>query len=190
MKAQLSQVAQVLSGPSFQPVAPLPVTGWSVDSRTLERGDLFFALRGPRHDGHDYLGEAFARGAAAAVVERALDSAGPLVVVPDPLLALHQLARWARQRFSGRVVAVTGSAGKTTTKDVIAALLAVALPVGKSAGNLNNHVGLPLSLLRLPEEARAAVIEIAMNHPGEIRRLAAIARPGIGVVTNVGHAHA
>jgi len=169
---------------------PLPVSGWSVDSRTLAPGELFFALRGPRHDGHNYVAAAFARGAVAAVVEHALDSAGPLLVVPDALAALQALAGWVRGRFAGRVLAVTGSAGKTTTKDAIAHLLAAALPVGQSEGNLNNHVGVPLSLLRLPAQARAAVIEIGMNHAGEIRQLAGIARPNVGVVTNVGYAHA
>jgi len=187
MTTDLMQVAQALRSTGFQPV---PIIGWSVDSRTLAAGELFFALRGPRHDGHDYVREAFGRGAVAAVVERALDSAGPLLVVPDALAALHELARWARQQFPGSVVAVTGSAGKTTTKDLIADLLSVAFPVGRTVGNLNNHVGVPLSILRLPAGARAAVLEIAMNHPGEIRQLAAIARPGIAVVTNVGHAHA
>ncbi|MBM3745589.1 MAG: UDP-N-acetylmuramoyl-tripeptide--D-alanyl-D-alanine ligase [Acidobacteria bacterium] len=186
MTCDLSQAAGVLGAAA----EPLPVKGWSVDSRTLAPGDLFFALRGPRHDGHDYVAAAFARGAVAAVVERALDSAGPLLVVPDALAALHALAGWVRSRFAGRVVAVTGSAGKTTTKDAITHLLAVALPVGKSEGNLNNHVGVPLSLLRLPPQARAAVIEIGMNHAGEIRQLAGIARPSVGVVTNVGYAHA
>jgi UDP-N-acetylmuramoyl-tripeptide--D-alanyl-D-alanine ligase len=189
MKFELSQVAQVLCGAGLQ-TGERAVTGFSVDSRTLAAGDLFFALRGPHHDGHDYVADAFARGAAAAVVERSLDSAGPLLVVPDTLAALQSLAAWARRQWKGRLVAVTGSAGKTTTKDVIAALLSVALPVGKTVGNLNNHLGVPLSLLRLPGDARAAVIEIAMNHPGEIRRLAALARPQVGVVTNVGHAHA
>lgn len=187
MRFDLSQVTQAVGAASGVSGA---ATGWSVDSRTLEPGEVFFALRGPRHDGHDYVAAAFARGAVAAVVERALDSGGPLLVVPDALAALHALAGWARSRFEGRVVAVTGSAGKTTAKDAIAHLLAVALPVGKSEGSLNNHVGVPLSLLRLPAQARAAVLEIGMNHAGEIRQLAGIARPGVGVVTNVGHAHA
>lgn len=188
MILSLTQVAGAIGAATTPP--PVRVSGWSVDSRTLEAGDLFFALRGPNHDGHDFLGEAFARGAVAAVAERAADPGGPLLTAPDALEALQRLAAWARLRWRGRVVAVTGSAGKTTTKDMIAALLAVEMPVGKTEGNLNNHVGVPLSILRLPAEAKVAVLEMGMNHPGEIRRLAEIARPGVGVVTNAGHAHA
>jgi UDP-N-acetylmuramoyl-tripeptide--D-alanyl-D-alanine ligase len=164
------------------------ISGWSIDSRTLAAGDLFIALRGPQHDGHDYVRLALENGAAGAVVEQASDAAN-LLVVDDTLTALQKLAAWARCRWGGRVVGVTGSAGKTTTKEVIAHLLAVAMPVGKSAGNLNNHVGVPLSILRLPDSCRVAVVEMGMNHAGEIRALARIARPDVGVVTNVGYAH-
>ncbi len=165
------------------------VTGWSVDTRTLAPGDLFFALRGPVHDGHDFVNAALAKGAVSAVVGKDFPGSGNLLRVDDTLLALQKVAGWARERWGGRVVAITGSAGKTTTKDVIAHLLASELPVAKTVGNLNNHVGVPLSILRLPEAARVAVLEIGMNHAGEIRELARIARPDVGVVTNVGYAH-
>ena len=167
------------------------ITGWSVDSRTVTAGDLFFALRGPNHDGNAYVDDALRKGAAAAIADRyeAKQPDDPVLVVPDSLVALQKIASWARDQWRGEVVGVTGSAGKTSTKDVIAAMLSVKMPAGRTIGNLNNHVGVPLSILRLPGDARVAVLEIGMNHAGEIRDLARIARPRIGVVTNVGRAH-
>jgi UDP-N-acetylmuramoyl-tripeptide--D-alanyl-D-alanine ligase len=165
------------------------ITGWSVDSRTVQPGDLFFALRGPNHDGNAYVEQALSKGAAAAVADGAISVSGPVFRVPDALSALQHLASEARREWGGEVIGVTGSAGKTTTKDVIAALLAEGFPTAKTEGNLNNHVGLPLSLLRVDENARVAVLELGMNHAGEIRALADIARPDTGVVTNVGWAH-
>jgi UDP-N-acetylmuramoyl-tripeptide--D-alanyl-D-alanine ligase len=187
VKIPLQDVAAALGHPAGgdSPV----VTGWSVDTRTLEPGDLFFALRGPNHDGHDYVETAFARGAVAAVVERPINIAGTQMVVADSLDALQRLAAWARQRWGGEVVGVTGSAGKTTTKDAIAHLLSAGIRAGKTIGNFNNDVGVPLSILRLPDDVRVAVLEIGMNHAGEIQRLASMAKPRIGVVTNVGYAH-
>jgi len=163
------------------------ITGWCIDSRTVAPGDLFFALRGPNHDGNAYVEEVLAKGAVAAVAHEA--KPGTVLVVPDTLAALQSTAVWALAQWGGEVIGVTGSAGKTSTKDVIAAMLAASMPVGKTIGNLNNHVGVPLSILRLPREARVAVLEMGMNHAGEIRALCAIAKPRIGVVTNVGHAH-
>jgi UDP-N-acetylmuramoyl-tripeptide--D-alanyl-D-alanine ligase len=164
------------------------VSGWSVDTRTQNPGDVYFALRGPNHDGHDFIAAAQEKGAAAVVVERRSNRPNQLLV-GDTLKALGDLGAWARLHWGGEVIGVTGSAGKTTTKDAIAHLLAVELPVGKTLGNFNNHVGVPLSILRLPDGCRAAVLEMGMNHAGEIRELAAIAKPQIGVVTNVGYAH-
>src|SRR4051794_13973456 len=164
------------------------VSGWSVDTRTQNAGDVYFALRGPNYDGHNFLTAAIEKGAAALVVDHA--SNGPReLVVADTERALQDLGAWARCQWGGRVIGVTGSAGKTTTKDAIAHLLESELPVGKTNGNFNNHVGVPLSLLRLPDGCRAGVIEMGMNHAGEIRRLTEIARPQLGVVTNVGYAH-
>jgi UDP-N-acetylmuramoyl-tripeptide--D-alanyl-D-alanine ligase len=165
------------------------VTGWSTDSRTIEPGNFFFPLHGPNHDGHAYLSTAFQRGAVGAVVDRDVALTGLTIRVADTLAALQRIAAWARANWAGDVVGVTGSAGKTTTKEVIAWLLAREMPVGKTEGNFNNHVGLPLSILRLPVEARVAVLELGMNHAGEIRDLAKIARPRFAVVTNVGPAH-
>ncbi len=187
MRLSLREAAAAMSARGQAP--DCLVSGWSVDTRTLAEGDLFFALRGPNHDGHDFVAQAFEKGAVAAVVDRDVEAPGPLLTVSDTLSSLQSLAAWVRRRWAGTVAAVTGSAGKTTTKDVIAHLLATKLRTGKTVGNYNNHVGLPLSLLRLPDDAEVAVLEIGMNHAGEIKALAAIARPEIGVVTNVGYAH-
>jgi UDP-N-acetylmuramoyl-tripeptide--D-alanyl-D-alanine ligase len=168
-------------------VSDARVTGWSIDSRTVAPGDLFFALRGPNHDGNAFVDEVLRKGAVAAIANDV--QPGPVLVVPDTLEALQSTAVWALKQWGGEVIGVTGSAGKTSTKDVIATMLARSMPVGKTIGNLNNHVGVPLSILRLPSQARVAVLEMGMNHAGEIRALCAIARPRIGVVTNVGYAH-
>ncbi len=165
------------------------ISGWSVDSRTLVSGDLYFALRGPSHDGHDYVEQAIQKGAAGVVVDHSIEGVRNAMVVPDTLRALQSMARSARERWGGQVIGVTGSAGKTTTKDAIADLLSVGMKVGKTIGNLNNHVGTPLSILRLPDDCQVAVLEMGMNHAGEIRALAEIAQPNVGVVTNVGYAH-
>jgi UDP-N-acetylmuramoyl-tripeptide--D-alanyl-D-alanine ligase len=174
------------------------VSGWSVDSRSLRPGDLYFALRGPNHDGHAYVAEVLAKGAVGAVADTDIEggSASPILKVKNSLAALQSLASAARREWGGQVVGVTGSAGKTTTKDVIAEMLSEGVSGGtsggttaKTEGNLNNHVGLPLSLLRIDDQARIAVLEMGMNHAGEIRALAEIARPDVGVVTNVGWAH-
>jgi UDP-N-acetylmuramoyl-tripeptide--D-alanyl-D-alanine ligase len=174
----------------------IEVRGYSIDSRTVQPGELFFAVRGDRLDGHDFIAAALARGAAAAVVARARvaglpDAAlsSPLLIAEDPLFALQALAAHVRRQWGKRVVAITGSAGKTTTKEATAAALGAKFNVLKSQGNLNNGFGLPLQLLRLMAEHEIAVIEMGMNHLGEIAALARIASPDWGVVTNVGNAH-
>jgi UDP-N-acetylmuramoyl-tripeptide--D-alanyl-D-alanine ligase len=168
---------------------PLWVEGYSIDSRTIRAGEVFFAVRGTR-DGHEFADAALAAGAAGAVVARGLVRQRDRVLfVPDPQTALQQLARRAREKWRGRVVAVTGSNGKTTTKEIVATLLGTRYRVAKSEGNLNNELGLPLSILRLDDAAEVGVLEMGMNHPGEIRALAAIAQPDVGVVTNVSAAH-
>lgn len=184
MKSSLGEVARILGVPV---AGESPITGWSIDSRTLEPGDLFFALKGPNHDAHVYVEQVLEKGAAGVVVEHG--EGERRLVVADVLQALQSVASALREKWGGDVTGVTGSAGKTTTKDVIARLLETELAVGKTTGNFNNHVGVPLSVLRLPETARVGVLELGMNHGGEIRELAKIARPRIGVVTNVGHAH-
>jgi UDP-N-acetylmuramoyl-tripeptide--D-alanyl-D-alanine ligase len=168
---------------------PTAVMGVSIDSRTAGPGQLFVAIAGDRFDGHDYAAAAVAAGASALVVTRELPVDIPQLVVSDTLLALQNLARHHRERFDLPVVALTGSNGKTTTKEMIAAVLSPLGPVRKTPGNLNNHIGVPLTLLGLDRSHRAAVVEMGMNHPGEIRQLAALARPGVAVITNAGRAH-
>ncbi|HLH04138.1 MAG TPA: UDP-N-acetylmuramoyl-tripeptide--D-alanyl-D-alanine ligase [Bryobacteraceae bacterium] len=166
------------------------VTGWSIDSRTVQPGDLFFAIKGENFDGHQFVKAAFEKGAVAAVVSEAVDGGGKTVLTTaSSVSALGELARNARERWGKPVAGVTGSAGKTSTKDIIAAFLATRFRVGKTVGNFNNHIGLPLSILRIPDDSELAVLEMGMNHAGEIRALAGIAKPQIGVVTNVGYAH-
>ena len=166
------------------------------DSRAMARGDLFVALSGPRFDGHDFVGAALERGAAAAVVSRrwhhdhpAESAAGTVIVVEDPLQALQSLAHAVRRAVPTRVVAITGSAGKTTTKELTAGALQPTYSVVKNKGNLNNHIGLPLSLMQLRTAPDMAVLELGMNHAGEIRTLVGIAEPDVRVWTNVGDAH-
>ena len=168
-------------------------SGYSIDSRTLQPGELFFAVKGERFDGHDFVDAALDREAIAAVVAR--EHAGRyhrksrLLIVPEPLEALQRLGRSVRRLWNKPLVAITGSAGKTTTKEAIAALLGTKFKVLKSEGNLNNHFGLPLQLLKLGQDHEIAVVELGMNHAGEITALAAIAQPDIGVVTNVAPVH-
>jgi UDP-N-acetylmuramoyl-tripeptide--D-alanyl-D-alanine ligase len=188
MTISIPAIAQAIGAAS--PRSDASVSGWSIDSRTVNPGDCFFALRGPLHDGHDHLADALKKGASLAIVERHSDAPILQLTVPDTLIALQQLASKARDRWGGTVVGVTGSAGKTTTKDAVASLLNVQIKTGRTVGNYNNHFGVPLSILRLPDDCRAAVIEMGMNHAGEIRALAKMAKPKIGVVTNVGWAHA
>jgi len=167
--------------------------GYSIDSRTVGLGQLFFAVKGERLDGHDFVEQALEKGAAGAVVRKDRLGRYPqqarLLAVEDTLVALQTLATAARKLWGKPLIAVTGSAGKTTTKEAIAHVLGARFRVLKSEGNFNNHFGLPLMLLKLEPEHDLAVIEMGMSHAGEIRALAKIARPEIGVVTNVAAVH-
>ena len=192
MKLPLSRIAHFLGAPEPANVsADQQAIGYSIDSRTIQPGELFFAVKGEKMDGHDFVQQAIEKGAIAAVVskEKALPSSLPLLRVDDTLAALQTLATAVRKLWGKPLVGVTGSAGKTTTKEAIAHVLATRLKVHKSEGNFNNHFGLPLMLLKLQPEHDVAVIEMGMSHSGEITALAKIAQPETGVVTNVAPVH-
>jgi UDP-N-acetylmuramoyl-tripeptide--D-alanyl-D-alanine ligase len=202
MKLPLAKIAEFISaahlGVGGSAVRPSHsreevAQGYSIDSRTVGPGELFFAVKGERLDGHDYANAALGKGAVRAVVQkdqlhRYPDKAG-LLAVDDTLVALQTLATAVRKLWGKPLVGITGSAGKTTTKEAVAHVLAARFRVLKSEGNFNNHFGLPLMLLKLEPEHDVAVIEMGMSHAGEIRALAKIARPEIGVVTNVAPVH-
>ncbi len=167
---------------------PVAFEGVGIDTRRPLDGSLYVALRGERFDGNDFVAQAFAAGAAAAVVDRVSDHL-PHIRVADSRKALGRIAAWWRSRFEGPVIGITGSNGKTTVKELIARILNIGAPALATAGNLNNDIGVPLTLFRLQPEHGAAVCEMGANHPGEIAYLAAIARPDVGLVTNAGAAH-
>ena len=179
-----------------RPIGELPsaIPGLSIDTRTLKPGEAFFAIKGDRFDGHDFLTAAIAAGAGLLVVsEQRLPALGklsaPFLVVDDVLKALERLAAAARARSKAEIVAVTGSVGKTTTKEALRHALAPSGSVHASSASFNNHWGVPLSLARLPADADYAIFEIGMNHPGEIRPLVKLVRPHVGVVTLIAPAH-
>jgi UDP-N-acetylmuramoyl-tripeptide--D-alanyl-D-alanine ligase len=200
MKLQLQDIAHWIgadlrAGEGDRPEQP--ATGYSIDTRTLAPGDLFFAVRGERYDAHAFVPAAFEKGARAVVVARSkvtdfleLARTHSLLIVDDPLVALQTLATAVRRHWNKRIIGVTGSAGKTTTKEAVAEVLGSRFHVLRSKGNLNNEFGMPLQLLKLEPEHEAAVIEMGMSHAGEIAALARIAHPDWGVITNVGSAHA
>jgi UDP-N-acetylmuramoyl-tripeptide--D-alanyl-D-alanine ligase len=201
MRWTVVQVADALGVPrpsGLDPVARL--AGVSIDSRTVQPGELFLAIRGPRHDGHGFVPGALEQGAAAGLVARERlheypeEIRGKLFAVDDTLGALQRLAArtckiWRDGGPGRRIAGVAGSVGKTTTKEILAALLAARFRVLKTAGNLNNEYGLPLTLLRLDDDYEAAVVELGMSHRGELARLAQIASPEVGVVTRVAVEH-
>jgi len=195
LELTLGWVARSVGGTLQSGDPGLPVGDVLTDSRSLRAGDLFVALRGPRFDGHSFVEEVLERGAAGAIVERGwagnrtAGRGGGVVAVDDTLRALQDLAHAVRLAAETRVVAITGSAGKTTTKETIAEMLATRYRVAKNKGNLNNHIGLPLSLMQLRTRPDVAVMELGMNHAGEISRLVEIAEPDVRVWTNVGDAH-
>lgn len=192
MKLSLAKVGEWISaGGNYDPAKV--VKGYSIDSRTIRPQDLFFAVKGERLDGHDYVESALRAGASAAVVRsdqlQRYPAGAPLLAVHDTLVALQRLSMAVRRAWGKPLIGITGSAGKTTTKEAIAHLLATRYRVLKSEGNFNNHFGLPLMLLKLETEHDVAVIEMGMSHLGEIQALAAIAQPETGVVTCVAPVH-
>jgi UDP-N-acetylmuramoyl-tripeptide--D-alanyl-D-alanine ligase len=167
-------------------------TGVSIDSRAVKAGDLFVAIKGPNFDGHAFVGDALARGAVAAVVSERPEGLAPgasLLLVKDPLAALEDLARAARARSTARIVAVTGSVGKTSTKEALKLVLGAQGLTHASEGSLNNHWGVPLSLARLPADAAYGVFELGMNHAGELTPLSKLVRPNVAVITTIEAVH-
>jgi UDP-N-acetylmuramoyl-tripeptide--D-alanyl-D-alanine ligase len=186
----------LLAATSGRPSGTLPagITGISIDSRAVQPGEAFFAIKGDRVDGHDFASAAAARGASVVVVNEAkLPALGrttaPLIVVHDVLEAMEKLGRAARDRALGKIIAVTGSVGKTTTKEMLRQVLSASGAVHYSPASFNNHWGVPLTLARLPEHADFGVFEIGMNHSGEIRPLSKMVRPHIAIITTIAAAH-
>ena len=190
IRMDMRAVAEITGGHLMQNGASVEFQGISTDSRTVQPGDLFVPLRGDKYDGHDYLTQAIQRGAAACLSEEMIGGLlVPVVKVADTLKALGDLAAAVRRQFAGPVVGITGTSGKTTCKEMLASILEHTGPGLKSAGNFNNLIGVPLTLFELKPEHRWVVVEMGMSARGEIARLAEIATPNIGLITNVGAGH-
>ena len=194
----LNEIKDIVMGELMRGNGTTQVTSISIDSRKIKSGELFWALPGERYDGHDFTREALSKGASGAVISKRdlvwnitpdAQLSQTFILVPDTLYALQTLAQAYRKRFSIPLIAVTGSNGKTTTKEIIAQVLSTKFKVLKNEGNLNNLIGLPLSLLILSSQHQVAVLEMGMNRPGEIARLCEIAQPNIGIITNISTAH-
>jgi UDP-N-acetylmuramoyl-tripeptide--D-alanyl-D-alanine ligase len=191
MKLGSNAVASMVSGSAHGPSTVF--TGVSIDSRSVAPGDLFVALAGPNHDGHDFLPQALEKAAGALVSKEPPQGSVPLgrtlIKVPDTLAALQQLARHLREARKLTVVAITGSVGKTTTKEMTAGVLARRFRTGRSKGNLNNTIGCPLEVVRLEEDVEVAVLEMGMSTPGELKLLSELLRPDVAIVTAVAPVH-
>lgn len=182
----------VAAATSGTPIGEWTASGVSIDSRTVEPGDLFIALAGPNFDGHEYVAQALNNGAAAAMVHRppkAVSLDAPLLIVDDTMEGLTSLGTVARLRFGGKVIAVTGSVGKTSTKEALRTALGNQAPTFATTGNLNNHWGVPLSLSRMPADNSYGVLELGMNHPGEIEPLSRQCKPDVAIITSVEAVH-
>jgi UDP-N-acetylmuramoyl-tripeptide--D-alanyl-D-alanine ligase len=193
MKLSASEIANAVEAVRISASENIISTGFSIDSRTLRPGDCFFAIQGKNFDGHQFIPESMAKGASLIVANKASsffpNQVWPIVFVEDTLSALKLLASYVRKKWGRRLIGITGSNGKTTTKEITSHLLGSKFQVFKSAGNFNNEYGLPLSILRITEQHEIAVMEMGMSHSGEIRQLCQIARPNIGIVTNVRAVH-
>jgi UDP-N-acetylmuramoyl-tripeptide--D-alanyl-D-alanine ligase len=177
----------------WSPAPPPEIAGVTQDTRTIQSGHLYVALKGKNHDGHDFLDQAFIKGAAGAVVSEEHSDAGtaehPVLCVEDTARALREMAAAYRDKVNPHIIAVTGSAGKSTVKEMTAAMTERKGPTARTRGNWNNDIGLPLSLLAMPAGTQFGVFEIGMNHPGEIENLCRILKPSWGIVTNIGPVH-
>src|SRR5262245_22083216 len=193
MKLRAEEIASAVHALRLDAGSSIVPSGYSIDSRTIAAGECFIAIQGPNFDGHDFIAAALQRGAALVIArvdaKSPIEAGWPVIRVDDTLSALQTLANFTRRKWGKMVIAITGSTGKTTTKEMTSLLLQAHFRVFKSVGNFNNDFGLPLSILKLAQEHEVAVLELGMSHAGEIRRLSQIAEPNIGVVTNVRPVH-
>ncbi|QAA76581.1 MAG: UDP-N-acetylmuramoyl-tripeptide--D-alanyl-D-alanine ligase [Candidatus Bipolaricaulis sibiricus] len=185
----LREAAEALEAKLIRPMAPFVVSGATCDSRRVQPGDVFIALTGSRANGHDFLGEAFARGAVGAVVSRDPGAGSNLVLVSDVATTLRELASWRRTAIEAPIVGVTGSFGKTTMKELVAAALSARYRTYRAPENYNTEIGVPLAILSIPDDVEAAVFEMGMTARGEIRELSDLLQPWAGVITSIGPAH-
>lgn len=186
---KINEIVMCINGSADNITSNFEITGISTDSRSIKNGELFIALIGKNFDGHNYIQEVFKKGAAAVIVSKKIECNYPIIVVKDTLEGLKKIAAYYKQKFYIPVIAVTGSTGKTSTKEMIASVLQEKFNVHKTQQNFNNEIGLPHSLFDLNKGHEISVLEMGMNNPGEIKRLVEIARPDIGVITNIGTAH-
>ncbi|PKM92615.1 MAG: hypothetical protein CVU80_02430 [Elusimicrobia bacterium HGW-Elusimicrobia-4] len=189
-KTEISKIADTIKG-HLSINKEICVTGVSINSRTTRKGDIFFALKGENLDGHNFVNDAISKGAAAIVVSErvSLIRKLPAIYVKDTTTALQDFAKHYRHKFNVKVIGITGSNGKTTTKDILTSVLSQKSSVLSTAGNFNNHIGLPLTLFQLEKKHRYCVLEMGANHKGEIAHLCEISSPSAGIITNIGTAH-
>lgn len=185
----LKQAAEDCRGTLTPEQAEGMITGVQIDSRRVKPGDLFVAIKGEKSDGHDFIGMAASLGASAALVQKPVKAAIPTILVPDTIKAYGDLAAARRERMGVTVIGITGSVGKTTTKEMTACMLERTYRTARTEGNHNNNIGLPMTILDMPDDTETAVLELGMNHFGEMARLTSIAKPDIAVITNIGTMH-